>query len=318
LNEVKEKEGEARYYQVHLASLQPPLAKEKLMVPTQSQVKVLKLDLPESYWPLEFEQLGNSVAVQLYTANQPWLIVLQKKTQSPAGWPAGPVDLTDQQRRMVDAAIHLVKASNRFLAEAVSDPYEQAEGIDRTTSVEKLIRGATLQIGERRDFLGSAGVIAFAGKRYVVTASHVLRRARRDRIPVVSLADDTKGYLEDPLFRNHEVDVAVFDVPVGMEELPAIPLLEREVSSGQPVYLSGYPGRCYHLTNGEVVGYKPRNRRMLHTAPAVGGTSGGMLVTPNGGMCGVNVARSTPMSEDYPHNLATPSTVIAELLKRFG
>jgi len=31
LNEVKEKEGEARYYQVHLASLQPPLAKEKLI-----------------------------------------------------------------------------------------------------------------------------------------------------------------------------------------------------------------------------------------------------------------------------------------------
>jgi S1-C subfamily serine protease len=116
--------------------------------------------------------------------------------------------------------------------------------------------------------------------------------------------------------RDAESDLAIFAAPADLVHLPGVPLLDGEVPTGQPVYLSGFPHGYYHLTEGQVTGFKPRGQAMLHTASSLGGTSGGMLITPSGELCGIHVGGTRPGSKDYPHKLAIPSPLIAELLRK--
>jgi hypothetical protein len=95
------------------------------------QVEVLKLLLPGSYWPLEFQQLGDSVAVQLHAAGRQWLVVLQKGKSELGGLPASPVYLDDQQRQVADAAVNLIMAAGGFVDHSDRLSQSQKPALDR-------------------------------------------------------------------------------------------------------------------------------------------------------------------------------------------
>ena len=159
---------------------------------------------------------------------------------------------------------------------------------------------------------GSGVITKIKGKKYVLTANHVIRGSEWARL--TSLKDNSSGVANQTGGWNLHFDIAAIVLPASMRHLPAVPLYRGQLPVGQPVYLSGFPGGGYDLTAGVITGYTNAETEMLHSARSAGGASGGMLITPDGYLCGIHLGTYLPDSQYYPNNAATPSSVILRLV----
>ena len=161
---------------------------------------------------------------------------------------------------------------------------------------------------------GGTGIVTrINGKKYILTANHVIRGEQYVRI--VSLKDGRKAYVNRTVGWHLKHDVALFALPDTLRHLPALPLLKGTLSQGTKVFLTGYPAGYYHLTEGKVSGFIKSGDEMLHTAASEGGASGGAIVSEKGDICGIHTGAYTPRSKYYPNKTATPSSVINRLLQ---
>jgi len=185
-------------------------------------------------------------------------------------------------------------------------------------NLEAYIRAATVHI-HTKDYsgegAGSGVVTIILGRKYVLTANHVIQGAIAAKL--TALGDNSQGLVNRADGWNFVYDVAAIPLPRNMYHLPAVPLLNGTVPPGQKIMLSGFPGGSYyHITNGVVGGYINGNTELLHTAPSSSGASGGMIITPAGHLCGIHTHAYKPSSRYYPFKGATPSHVILELIRR--
>jgi S1-C subfamily serine protease len=181
--------------------------------------------------------------------------------------------------------------------------------------LKSLIIGATVQI-RLSDGVGSGVITTIKGRKYILTANHVIKGTYLAR--VISLKDGSSGLVNRTGGWHEGHDIAAIPLPRAMQHLPAVPLYRGQLPVGQPVYLSGFPGGSYNVTAGVVTGYSPTGSKMLHSAHGEPGSSGGMLITPNGYLCGIHTASFLPGSVLYPNKLATPSTVVIGLVNVYG
>jgi len=178
-----------------------------------------------------------------------------------------------------------------------------------------LILGATVKI-ICPDKMGSGVITEIQGRKYVLTANHVIKG--QPLAYIRSLKDASSGISNRTGGWHDTLDIAAIPLPPAMQHLPAVPLLERPLPVGTPVFLAGYPGGDFKVTGGVVTGYSPNGARMLHSAHGPEGSSGGMLITPNGRLGGIHTAYFVPGSMLYPNKVATPSSVIVSLVRTFG
>jgi hypothetical protein len=215
------------------------------------------------------------------------------------------------QRR--NARLRLMAAStvlmNQGTSPSTSSVYS-ANGNNQELS--SLIQGATVYIVQSDGASGSGVITTIKGRKYVLTANHVIRGSEWARL--TSLKDNSSGYANRTGGWHVDHDIAAIVLPASMRHLPAVPLYRGQLPVGQPVYLSGFPGGGYDLTAGIVTGYSTTGETMLHSADGPPGSSGGMLITPNGYLCGIHTAFFLPGSVLYPNKLATPSSVILRLV----
>ena len=87
-----------------------------------------------------------------------------------------------------------------------------------------------------------------------------------------------------------------------------------EVFDGLCLILAG----ALLLTPGFITGYRNGGTEMLHTARSFAGASGGMLITPDGQLCGIHTKTYLPGSPLYPNNAGTPSSLILHLVDIHG
>jgi S1-C subfamily serine protease len=154
------------------------------------------------------------------------------------------------------------------------------------------------------------------GKKYVLTANHVIKGSRWAFL--TSLKDKSCGFANRTGGWHDGFDIAAIELPAAMRHLPAMPLFRGKIPTGQPVFLSGFPGGHYHLTSGVITGYRRGDTEMLHSARSSPGASGGMLITQGGKLCGIHTATYLPGSPLYPNNTATPSSLILHLVDIHG
>ena len=178
-----------------------------------------------------------------------------------------------------------------------------------------LIIGATVHISQS-DGVGSGVITMIKGRKYILTANHVIKGTRIAR--VTSLKDGSSGLVNRTSGWHEGHDIAAIALPASMQHLPAVPLYRGQLPVGQPVYLSGFPCGHYNVTAGVVTGYSPGGTKMLHSANGPPGSSGGMLITPSGYLCGIHTAFFLPGSVFYPNQLATPSSVVVGLINAYG
>jgi S1-C subfamily serine protease len=205
-----------------------------------------------------------------------------------------------------DTATNLRSGSNWTVAHPSSNSEE----------LKALIIGATVRIGTSDGYTGSGVITIILGKKYVLTANHVIKDTRFARL--TSLKDQSFGFADSTGGWHDRFDIAAIPLPRSMQHLPAVPLFRGKFSPGQPIFLSGFPGGFYHLTPGFITGYTNGGTEMLHTARSSGGASGGMLITPDGQLCGIHTGSYLPGSPLYPNNGATPSSLILHLIDIHG
>jgi S1-C subfamily serine protease len=181
--------------------------------------------------------------------------------------------------------------------------------------LKSLIIGATVQI-RLSDGVGSGVITTIKGRKYILTANHVIKGTYLAR--VISLKDGSSGLVNRTGGWHEGHDIAAIPLPSTMQHLPAVPLFRGKVAVGQPVCLSGFPGGRYNMTTGIVTGFSPAGSIMLHSANGPPGSSGGMLITPSGYLCGIHTAFFPPGSVLYPNQVATPSSVILRLVDVYG
>jgi len=178
-----------------------------------------------------------------------------------------------------------------------------------------LIVGATVRI-ETPESIGSGVITVINRRKYVLTANHVIKGASSARIE--SLKDGSYGTVYRESLWNVPYDVAILPLPSTLCHLPAVPLVTQRPQIGQPIYLSGFPEGEYRLSTGRIAGFSQNGNELLHTARSTGGASGGMLITPNGGLIGIHLASYTSASSLSGYKSATPSSVVVALVRAYS
>lgn len=185
-----------------------------------------------------------------------------------------------------------------------------------TSNMEQYIRGATVHIyaiGSNSGSLGSGVITNILGRKYVLTANHVIYGKQAARL--TSVGDRTGGDVSRADGWHFGYDIAAMPLPQAMQHLPYVPLFDGKVQPRETIYLSGFPGGAYyHITSGMVAGHLGTS--MLHNAPSEAGSSGGMLMNSRGYLCGIHTAAFKPGSPYYPLKKATPSWVIIALIRQ--
>ena len=184
-----------------------------------------------------------------------------------------------------------------------------------SNNLRNLIIGATVRI-ETPEAIGSGVITVINGRKYVVTANHVIEGASSARLK--SLKDGSWGTIYREALWNVPYDVAILPLPRTLWHLPAVPLVTQKPQIGQPIYLSGFPEGEYRLSTGEIAGFLQNGNELLHTASSTGGASGGMLITPNGGLVGIHLASYTSASSLSGYKSATPARVIVGLVRAYS
>jgi len=184
------------------------------------------------------------------------------------------------------------------------------------SNMERYIRGATVHIyaisSDGGGSLGSGVITNILGRKYVLTANHVIYGKQAARL--TSVGDRTWGDVNRADGWHFGYDIAAMPLPQAMQHLPYVPLFNGKAQPRDNIYLSGFPGgNYYHITSGTVAGHLGTS--MLHTAASEAGSSGGMLMNSRGYLCGIHTATFKPGSPYYPLKRATPSWVIIALIR---
>jgi len=210
---------------------------------------------------------------------------------------------------------HAYRASRKTASVASYSSSISTAGHYQSSKLRNLITGATIFI-ETPEGTGS-GVITIIGRqKFVLTANHVIKGASWARI--TSFKDSSYGIVSRTAGWHDQYDIAAIPLPRTLWHLPAVPLLNGQPAVGQPVYLSGFPKGSYRLTAGRVAGYTKGGTEMLHTANSEPGASGGMVLTPNGYLCGIHTAAYLTGSGLSGYKSATPSSLILQLVRMYG
>jgi hypothetical protein len=280
---------------------------------------ILEIDLPESSWPSNLETTGDYLAVQIHASNKSWTVLLYKDRGDKAS--SGPCPGEDQQQ-IQQIAMQLASMGGRLIKQSEHPPSALPD-LD-PDDLETLIRGATIHVEVSGEFRGSGVVTEIRGKKYVLTAGHCITPDGPRWVCFTTLEGESWGQVNHSAGLNDSFDVAAFPLPEWLAHLPAVPLLEDEVPVGQTVHLSGFPRNCYRITTGEVRQYSKEGTELVHSAPSASGSSGGMLITPQGYLCGIHTGKystaapwSSSASPSYLRQFAIPSSLIMRLVKRY-
>jgi S1-C subfamily serine protease len=182
-------------------------------------------------------------------------------------------------------------------------------------NLRNLIVGATVHI-KTPEGIGSGVITVIYGRKYVLTANHVIKGASSARLE--SLKDKSWGTIYRESLWNVPYDVAILPLPRTLWHLPAVPLVTQLPQIGQPIYLSGFPKGEYRLSTGRIAGFRQNGNELLHTAISTGGASGGMLITPHGGLVGIHLASYTSASSLSGYKSATPARVVVALVRAYS
>jgi S1-C subfamily serine protease len=185
----------------------------------------------------------------------------------------------------------------------------------QSRKLQYLITGATVSI-HTSEGSGSGVITAIGRQKFVLTANHVIKGASYARL--TSLKDSSHGIVSRTAGWHDKYDIAAIPLPRTLWHLPAVPLFNGQPAVGHPVYLSGFPKGSYRLTAGRVAGYTKGGTEMLHTAYSEGGASGGMLLTPNGYLCGIHTGVYLSGSSLSGYRIATPSSLVIQLVRMYG
>jgi S1-C subfamily serine protease len=217
------------------------------------------------------------------------------------------------QRRMQTALLFLVVMTTAFCAAATAE--QPLNNGDSTSLSLRKITAATVlieSVGSDGVSLGSGVVTTILGKKYVLTANHVIRGTSGARL--TSLADGSSGYSSETGGWSVKYDIAAIALPKAMRHLPAIPFCRSKLRPGTRVFIAAFPAGVPAITFGQIAGYDHRGTEMYHTAPTVGGSSGGMIINDKGRLCGIHLGV-------YPYSgikFATPSDLILRLIAIHG
>jgi len=169
-----------------------------------------------------------------------------------------------------------------------------------------------LFIGIDATGLGTGTITTILGRKYVLTANHVIKGAVGAYID--SQKDGSWGTVDRTVAWHERFDIAAIPLPAFLNHLPAIPLDVGRPPVGDTLYLGSYAKGFFHLTTGKVSGYIYGGNEMLHTVPTLEGSSGGALITKSGRIGGIHTGVYLPSSKLWPHKTATPSSVITHLI----
>ena len=187
--------------------------------------------------------------------------------------------------------------------------------VNSSNNLRNLIIGVTVRI-ETPEAIGSGVITVINGRKYVITANHVIEGASSARLK--SLKDGSWGTIYREALWNVPYDVAILPLPRTLWHLPSVPLVTQKPQIGQPIYLSGFPEGEYRLSTGEIAGFLQNGNELLHTASSTGGASGGMLITTNGGLIGIHLASYTSASSLSGYKSATPASVIVAIVRAYS
>jgi S1-C subfamily serine protease len=232
----------------------------------------------------------------------------------------GSVEIHQQQ--LLETALQLATSARGLIRQSeestVSPPTVLFD------ELEALIIDATVRIQISGRLRGSGVVTEIRGRKYVVTANHCIAHTRSRAITVTTYRGIYWGEVSHLVGSNDGFDVTAFPLSESLEHLPAVPLLEGQVPVGHPVHLSGFPKGHYRITTGEILKYRREGTKLIHSAPSEPGSSGGILITNQGYLCGIHSGRESSAapwrsseSSSYPWQWAIPSSLIIRLVERY-
>ena len=194
---------------------------------------------------------------------------------------------------------------------------------DKRDALLKQIKMATILIVTDSGIQGSGVITRIRKKRYVLTAHHVVKGAKRIRL--TSLGDRSKGEVTKNEGWHVFYDLAVFRLPASMRHLPMLRLDHTRLPPGTPVFVSAFPNGVPSLTAGKITGYRYQANtdfptEIAFTAPVEQGASGGMIVDANGRLKGIvkayEVLTSADGYEARGDSIGTHSYLIMKLVLR--
>jgi S1-C subfamily serine protease len=222
-----------------------------------------------------------------------------------------------QRQRRIKAVVTATRNIWDFATASLSgSAWTLVDPNNNSEELKALITGATVHIIQSKGHVGSGVITKIQGKKYVLTANHVIKGSRWACL--TSLKDQSFGFADQTGGWHDRFDIAAIRLPKAMQHLPAVPLFRGKLPAGQPVFLSGFPGGHYHVTSGVITGYRNMDSEMLHTARSANGASGGMLITQSGQLCGIHTGSYMPGSPLFPNNSGTPSSLILRLVEIHG
>jgi S1-C subfamily serine protease len=219
-------------------------------------------------------------------------------------------------QQILDIAIQLASTGCRLIKQSENPPPPLAD--PWMEDLEALITDTTVRITTAESNWGGSGVITeIRGKKYVLTANHCISATGSRWLYISTLGNDSWWQLNQSVGWNDGFDVTAFPLPETFAHLPAVPLLTSEVPVGEMVYLSSFPWGRYCLTSGRVREYCKERTELIHSANSAGGSSGGMLITSQGYLCGVHAGRILSAEPYCLQKVAIPSSLIMRLAERY-
>ena len=185
-----------------------------------------------------------------------------------------------------------------------------------------LIRADTGQ-GARAISQGSGVVTIIGGRKWVLTAYHVIEGQRRAQL--ISLGDKSNGMVYRDARWHVRYDIAALPLPSNMNHLPTFPLTDGYLRKGAPIHVAAFPRGEAKVTHGFVTSYNnpyndPLPSQVVFTAAVKPGASGGMILSHDGRLAGI--ATSSYVYTDLHGNqtdgqgIGTPAYVIIDLIQQ--
>jgi hypothetical protein len=274
---------------------------------------ILEIDVPVASWPSNLETTGNYLALQVHADNKSWTVLLYKDRGDQA---LTSPDLDESEQQVRDIAIQLVANGGRLINLSENPP--RSFPVLDPDDLEHLVHSTTVRISGMRSQQSGSGVITeIRGRKYVLTAHHCTAYSGSSGIRITTLQGDGWRQINRSAGWNDGFDISAFPLPESFDHLTAVPLLEGEVPVGQPIHLSSFPSGRFHLTPGRVRGYFRERTELIHSARSAGGSSGGMLITPQGFLCGVHAGRILTAEPYYLQKYAISSSLIMRLVEKY-
>lgn len=185
------------------------------------------------------------------------------------------------------------------------------------------IAHATILIESDNGHQGSGVVTRIMGKKYLLTAHHVVEGAKRIRL--VSLGDKSTGTTTNAQGWHRLYDIAVYPLPRKMQHLPEIRLSPRVLPAGEKVAVAAFPGGEPTFTVGVIREYRSPGdttvpSEVAFTADVDKGASGGMIIDSKANLIGIvtayEVMRTSSGYKAKGDSIGTPAILIRKLIER--